>query len=202
MDGTEDGALDMLGVELGMVEGELLGSMDKEGVSDGAPLNDGAIEGAPLYEDKKMNDWHVKQVQVQKQIIIRYHNHLGHWGSEGPIDGSAEVEGVFEGSWLGFWDELGFADGNEVLGDIDGAYEMEGLSDGELESIYEGLLLNDGKIEGVTLGVSEGLITGNNDRLGPYEGISEGDVVGALVTSCRIQKVIFQSAPNYTLISI
>ena len=69
MDGTEDGALDMLGVELGVVEGESLGSMDKEGITDGAPLNEGVIEGAPLYEDKEMNDWHVKQVQVQKQII-------------------------------------------------------------------------------------------------------------------------------------
>jgi hypothetical protein len=31
------------------------------------------------------------------------------------------MDGVFEGSWLGFSDVLGFEDGKEVLGDIEGA---------------------------------------------------------------------------------
>eukprot|EP00956_Cyclotella_meneghiniana_P000170 scaffold242_cov73-Cyclotella_meneghiniana.AAC.1 len=59
------------------------------------------------------------------------------------------MDGVFEGSWLGLREELGDTDGKDVLGDNDGSDEREGLSDG------------------ITLGVSEGLITGKSDIVGP-----------------------------------
>ena len=59
MDGMEEGAELTDGDELGMVEGELLGSMDTEGAKEGAPLNDGAIEGASLGLKTKMHVWHV-----------------------------------------------------------------------------------------------------------------------------------------------
>ena len=68
------------------------------------------------------------------------------------------MDGVFEGSWLGLREELGDTDGKDVLGDNDGSDEREGLSDGELDSVEEGRLLRDGGLEGITLGVSEGVI--------------------------------------------
>lgn len=47
----------------------------------------------------------------------------------------------------------------------------------------EGFVLNEGESDGMKLGSSDVIITGDKDRLGPYEGDSDGEVVGALVTS-------------------
>lgn len=63
---------------------------------------------------------------------------LGRSRVVGANEGSVEMDGVFEGSWLGLREELGDTDGKDVLGDNDGSDEREGLSDGELDSVEEG----------------------------------------------------------------